>query len=53
MTCDLANPIFTDEAKATAHMEADRWPDGAILPSLRLVERPQDGWQNSSRHVPL
>ncbi len=32
MTCDLANPIFTDEAKATAHMEADRWPDGAFCP---------------------
>ena len=32
MTCDLANPIFTDEAKATAHMEADRWPDGAYCP---------------------
>jgi transposase-like protein len=28
MTCDLANPIFTDEAKATAHIEADRWPNG-------------------------
>jgi transposase-like protein len=32
MTCDLANPIFTDEAKATEHMEADRWPDGANCP---------------------
>jgi transposase-like protein len=32
MTCDLDNPIFTDEAKATAHMEADRWPNGANCP---------------------
>jgi transposase-like protein len=32
MTCDLANPIFTDEAKATEHMEADRWPDGVYCP---------------------
>src|SRR5579863_4134728 len=32
MTCDLTNPIFTDEAKAIAHMEADRWPDGAYCP---------------------
>src|SRR5712691_4239794 len=32
MTCDLTNPIFTDEAKATAHMEADRWPDGVFCP---------------------
>jgi transposase-like protein len=32
ITCDLTNPIFTDEALATAHMEADRWPDGAHCP---------------------
>jgi transposase-like protein len=32
MTCDLANPIFTDETKAIAHMESDRWPDGANCP---------------------
>ena len=32
MACDLVNPIFTDEAKATAYMEADRWPDGANCP---------------------
>ena len=32
MTCDLTNPIFFDEAKATAHMEADRWPDGVYCP---------------------
>ena len=32
MDIDLTNPIFHDEAKATAHMEADRWPDGAVCP---------------------
>ena len=32
MTCDLTNPIFTDEARAIAHMEADRWPDGVSCP---------------------
>src|ERR1700684_573612 len=32
MTCDLTNPIFTNEAKAIDHMEADRWPNGAICP---------------------
>jgi transposase-like protein len=32
MNIDLTNPIFHDEAKATAHMEADRWPDGANCP---------------------
>jgi transposase-like protein len=29
---DLTNAIFHDEAKATAHMEADRWPDGVTCP---------------------
>lgn len=32
MTIDLTNPIFQNEAKATAHMEADRWPDGVSCP---------------------
>jgi len=32
MDIDLTNPIFHDEAKATAHMEADRWPDGVTCP---------------------
>ncbi|HMI95008.1 MAG TPA: IS1595 family transposase [Micropepsaceae bacterium] len=32
MTCDLTNPIFTNEEKAIAHMEADRWPNGVICP---------------------
>jgi transposase-like protein len=32
MTCDLTKPIFTNEAAATAHMEADRWPNGATCP---------------------
>jgi transposase-like protein len=32
MTCDLENPIFTDESKAREHMEASRWPNGANCP---------------------
>ncbi len=32
MKIDLTNPIFHDEAKATAHMEADRWADGVFCP---------------------
>ena len=32
MDINLTNPIFHDEAKATAHMEADRWPDGVYCP---------------------
>lgn len=29
MNVNITNPIFHDEAKATAHMEASRWPNGA------------------------
>jgi transposase-like protein len=29
---DITDPIFHDEAKATAHMEANRWPDGVFCP---------------------
>jgi Transposase zinc-ribbon domain len=32
MTFDLTDPIFTDEARAIDHMEADRWPEGAYCP---------------------
>jgi transposase-like protein len=32
MPVDLTDPIFQDEAKATVHMEADRWPDGVYCP---------------------
>jgi transposase-like protein len=32
MTCDITNPIFTNEAKAIEHMEKDRWPNGVTCP---------------------
>jgi transposase-like protein len=32
MDIDLTDPIFHDEAKATAHMEADRWPNEVNCP---------------------
>ncbi len=32
MDINISNPIFHDEAKATAHLEASRWPDGAFCP---------------------
>jgi transposase-like protein len=38
MTCDLTNPIFTNEAAATAHSEASRWPNGVICPLCGVVE---------------
>lgn len=37
MDIDITNPIFHDETKATAHMEADRWPDGAYCPHCGSV----------------
>lgn len=29
---DITNPIFHDEAKAIAHLEASRWPNGPFCP---------------------
>jgi transposase-like protein len=29
---NITDPIFHDEAKALAHLEANRWPDGATCP---------------------
>ena len=29
---DITNPIFHDEAKAMAHLEASRWPNGPYCP---------------------
>jgi transposase-like protein len=37
MTCDLTNPIFTDETEARKHFEALRWPDGPICPHCGTV----------------
>lgn len=32
MTCDLTNPIFTNEAAAVSHLETSRWGQGVICP---------------------
>ncbi|HXW39862.1 MAG TPA: IS1595 family transposase [Xanthobacteraceae bacterium] len=32
MTCDITNPVFTDEHKARQFLEASRWPDGPVCP---------------------
>ena len=34
---DITNPIFHDEAKATAHLEASRWPNGPFCPHCGSV----------------
>lgn len=31
-TVNLTNPLFSDEAKARAYLEAQRWPDGVTCP---------------------
>ena len=36
---DITNPIFHDEAKATAHLEASRWPNGPFCPYCGQLER--------------
>jgi len=38
MTCDLKNPIFTNEDKAREALEAVRWPDGRVCPHCGSVE---------------
>src|SRR5882672_8271110 len=38
MTCDLTNPIFTDEDEARKHFEALRWPDGPVCPFCGIVD---------------
>ena len=37
MNLNITNPIFHDEAKATAHLEASRWPDGVNCPHCGSV----------------
>ena len=36
--CDLLNPVFTDEDKARAVIEASRWPEGVICPFCKEKE---------------
>lgn len=38
MTCDLTNPIFTDEDEARKHFEALRWPDGPVCPFCGVID---------------
>src|SRR3954447_24742859 len=38
MTCDIKNPIFTDEDKARGPLEAVRWPNGPTCPHCGSVE---------------
>ncbi|MAN74098.1 MAG: IS1595 family transposase [Henriciella sp.] len=37
MSISLTDPIFTDEDAAREHLEAQRWPDGAVCPHCGCV----------------
>lgn len=37
MAKSLTDPIFTNEEKAREHLEAQRWPDGAVCPHCGVV----------------
>lgn len=49
MTCDLTNPIFTDENAARKHFEALRWPDGPICPHCGVVNEATELQGESTR----
>lgn len=40
MAKSLTDPIFTDADKAREHLEAQRWPDGAVCPHCGVVGEP-------------
>lgn len=35
---NLTDPIYTNEAKARAHLEALRWPDGPVCPHCGVID---------------
>jgi transposase-like protein len=37
-TINLTNPLFSDEAKARAYLERERWPDGVTCPFCQKKE---------------
>src|ERR1700677_5268731 len=49
MTCDLTNPIFTDEDAARKHFETLRWPDGPICPFCGTVNEATELQGKSTR----
>lgn len=36
--CDLQNPIYNDDNKAREHLEALRWPHGAVCPHCGVID---------------
>ncbi|MGH6878678.1 MAG: transposase [Rhizomicrobium sp.] len=46
---NLTNPIFTDEAKARAYFEDQRWPSGPVCPHCGETERVYRLWGKAHR----
>src|ERR1700674_2646884 len=38
VTCDLTNPIFTNEEAARRHFESVVWPDGPVCPHCGVID---------------
>jgi hypothetical protein len=53
MNVNLTNPIFHDEAKALAHIEASRWPNGAFCPHCASTHVRRMGGKTTGRNVPV
>lgn len=52
MTLNLASPIFTDEAKARAHLEAQRWADGRYCPHCGEADEAKTPLVGGKKHRP-
>lgn len=52
MTLNLASSIFTDEAKARAHLEAQRWADGRYCPHCGEADEAKTPLVGGKKHRP-
>lgn len=48
-SCDLTNPIFTNEQEARKHFEALRWPDGPVCPFCGVIDDARELLGKSTR----
>tara|TARA_R110000868_G_scaffold80875_7_gene229274 strand:- start:3110 stop:4054 length:945 start_codon:yes stop_codon:yes gene_type:complete len=49
MTCDLTNPIYSNEEAARKHFEALRWPDGPVCPHCGVIDEATELQGKSTR----
>lgn len=52
MTLNLASPIFKDEAKARAHLEAQRWANGRYCPHCGEADEAKTPLVGGKKHRP-